>query len=276
MLISNDDYIAEIIDEAPYVLDKFTLQLYLYVEGKPPIPLSSSVLIKTYQNHYLLTAAHVIKENPINTVFVLNPGSGGITLSGECISSEIAKNEVSNRTDIAVIKLNHALMEPISKLKKEFFDITTYNLDYYSREDFYLIYGYPVSKTKRIGSRKTIQSRPFNFLTGITDIPIKEIDRPWTIQMMFTKNRIIKLKTGERIKAPNPVGLSGCGLWSLEQILYQKEDKPRFQLKGILIEYERDRSILVCTKMNIICQLLINKFKEPLPGPKSLANYDIS
>jgi hypothetical protein len=276
MILNHEEYYSEIMGDASVILEKYTLQLYLYEEGKPPIPASSSVLIKTKDNHYLITAAHVLVHNPRDTVFILDPGNGAITVSGVLIHSEIDKNEVSNRTDIAIIQLADVLLPIIATLQKEFFDITHYNLDSYPEDDFYIVYGYPNSKTKFIGSKKTIQTAAFKFLTMKSDKPIKNLDKPWTLQVMFTRNKVTRLKTKEINKAANPRGLSGCGVWTFENVIYQKEDKPKLLLKAILIEYEKDRSLFVCTKMNMIAQLLINRFNESLPKPLSLSTLNIS
>ncbi|MDQ3015161.1 MAG: S1 family peptidase [Bacteroidota bacterium] len=275
MITNHEQYFIQIIGDASLMVERFTLQLYLYDKDKPPIPASSAVLIKTYSNRYLITAAHVFIDNPRDSIFILDPGSGGITVAGECIISEIHKNEVSNRTDIAIIQLNEALFPVIDKLKKDYFDITTYNLDYYNKNELYIVYGYPNSKTKLLKGKKKIQTTPFKFLTKQTTHPIKEVDKPWTIQVRFTRNKISRLNTNEINNAPRPVGLSGCGIWDYESILYQKEDGPVLRLKAILIEYIDNRSILICTKMNMITQLLINRFNEQLQPPESLANYNI-
>lgn len=274
MILNHDEYTIEIMGDASIILEKYTLQLYLYKDGELT-PAASSVLIRTLKNYYLITAAHVLIHNPKDSVVILDPGNAAITVSGESVLSEIEGNEASDRTDIAVIKLHRDLFSAIDNLGKEFYDITNYNLDNYSSEDFYILYGYPISKTKFDMPKKTIKTMPFKFLTMETKKKIKKIDRPWTLQIGFTKNKISRLNTNELNQAPNPVGLSGGGVWSFENIIYQKEAGPKMLLKAIVIEYEKDRSILVCTKINMIAHVLIHKFHEQLTNPLSLAKINI-
>lgn len=59
-------------------------------------------------------------------------------------------------------------------------------------------------------------------------------------------------KPSEMNMAPDPSGISGCGLWYVPSYF---ESIPRFFLTGIMIEHHKEKNAMVATKAGFVLAL---------------------
>ena len=275
-IINEEEYFRQTFSDLAKEVESYTLQLFYLSDEQVPIPIASSILIKSFRNHYLLTAAHVYSGKAADRIFYIRDSDELVSIGGEKLISRIRANHVSNQTDLCIIQLDALSISNIISENKMFFDISGMNLDMdIDKSDLLMLYGYPWRHTNVNQDRKRIIHKPYRYLTKLTDHPDKDYVQPWLVQVKYTKNKAGRLGQTHTHRGPEPEGMSGGGIWKPTRTLYDKNESITYCLVGIMTEYLRDRSIIVGTRMNIINDALVYRFKEPIVPARSLLKYDI-
>lgn len=243
-------YIIQIIDRLSKPIEGHSIQFFSNSNpGDPnhkPKPLGSGVLLKYGKNHYITTAAHVLAELGQTHIGVYTRVKDFF----EVISSSMIES-----SDIAVWKVepDHAVdiapedwWYPIEK--------SIFNHNEVSEEK-YFIYGFPAKKYKIDPQSKAIIQYPLRYFTrGYSSSPHARnanYDPNINLLMEFHKNKIRDIKTGIKETAPDPYGMSGCGLWFL--------DEHGFRLAGIMTEWKQPKEhipALMGTRIDEVFKLI--------------------
>lgn len=223
---------------------------HLFVPDGPDLVKShaSGVLIRYAENHYLLTAAHVVDGYDINHICIPRFNkSTFVTLGGKWHRLDPEIDRDKDKIDLAFLQLDS---ESISILLEEgysFLDEKNIGLNHELKNySCYLILGFPASKSKYNKYTNNISEERFLYMTK----PISSLD--WLKNGDFDKDRNICLirkemginqKTGQKCQMPDPRGISGGGLWFFDDI------NGTYSLIGIMIEYTK--SLYVATKIDV-------------------------
>lgn len=217
-------------------IDKCTIELWHAVELKDPISkfllCGSAVLITKRENYYLLTAYHVFKDNKLDQK-MLHLGGDFVSLGGEILNSP--------KFDIAVLHFTDSdLVKQISK-EYQFLDFSHLKLNHRTtlNELKYLLYGFPSSraKLKRDPNYTRFSYRPSRYTTEVISATNIHID------VGYTKTEGV----------PDPVGMSGSGLW---YTLDADTLNTSVQLVGLMVEWHPQSNFVRAVKIDYVCRVI--------------------
>lgn len=240
-------------------------------ESSPPEPVGTGVLIKYEDNHFIVSAAHVLqpyatkqKRNPYSEesdyddsqeafLSLVNIGfyHDGFYYPIKEVTFTNITGEVEDLIDIAVIKLEIEIVEELSG--KQFVD---YNLIEFNHtvttQNRYFVYGYPAEWTD-LKSDKIIR-KPFKIITSGIDASTVgglKFDAQYNLLIGYDPKSLVG-KNGNVLNIFSPNGISGCGLW------YYGTDG-QLKLLGIMTEnkIEKERMpFMMATRIDIVIDIL--------------------
>lgn len=236
-------------------------------DGKIIIPIATCILATVEKQDFLFTAGHVIHENDPEDLGIMIERNFHI-LIGETRYINPEFNEEYDKIDIAVMKLDESLADI---LKSRYKFLTTYNLEIEHNliydEPKYLIVGYPWRKSRPNPIKKTITAKPLvfaGFLAGEDAYKELKLNKETNIILNFTQKKVFDAKTDLRRKYVSPEGISGCGIWFLEKLIYAPNEGPILKLIGVITSQDRNKKYLKATRTDVINEILINDFKLSL------------
>ena len=264
---NNDPRRIKLINAAHIALT-VTCQLYQRVdEDSEKFTANGCVVLFSHNDtFYCFSNAHVLADHQLGKTFFLLKDGTSVTVGGELFYSLPLNSEHRNddTLDISIVKLNLPVVEYLIRNGQRFLTIdqilTGFSL---SKENRVLIAGYPASKTKIDIKTNNLK---FNPLISRTIPYLRKLNND-----LFTKDyhHIVEFpiksfketSTGQRMRAPQPYGISGSGLWLLLEengITYIPI------LIGILSEYHENNAILISTKIDLFIGLLKQKFDSTI------------
>lgn len=223
----------------------------------------SGFFLKTDDNYYMITAAHVVDESkniliPIAQKEILLPlvythiiG----TPKGKSKDEDKGEDRDEDKIDIAICKLDHSFGQNLEKYYK-FVEFSRIKFNHQpSKDDMYLASGYHATGIKYNKKTKKTSAVMRSLLTKL-NIPFMTHKHSQSFKNHIFTSIFRKLKkAGSDILNTryNPHGISGSGLWLLEQTekdgIYELDVK----LVGINIEFwDEDILSLISTKIDLI------------------------
>lgn len=261
------DNAGEIVNEAAREILHYTPQLFCRSETGPlkPEAIASSVLLRVNERSFLVTAAHVLKYfHPVNIGIMI--GSDFYILNGEVKYTDISVSSINNKVDLAVWRLHEDVADDLSKQYK-FLDVTQIgDRHIVDTRPCYLVVGFPVSRTKRNPEKQIIKPDPFVYLTKIAEQKYYDkltFDNQQSILVNYQKSKV-KMMSAEKkqiLRGPEPVGISGCGLWHLPSFFVEKGAKVPLILTAIMLEHHNRFNILSATKISLVTDIIRMHFK---------------
>ncbi|HEX7904685.1 MAG TPA: hypothetical protein VF487_12455 [Chitinophagaceae bacterium] len=248
------------------ILLNFTAQLFYYPikstnQNVIPVQVASSVLFKTDNDYFLVTAKHVFSDVKLSDIIILLNDGNAVQLYGEI--GFFIVNKPHDNLDIAILKLD---MEIVKQLEHQYSFLHYKNIDFshdYNETNNYMLLGFINKQTELKG--KTFQSTPFGFLTQLkrmnklSDLRLNDIEN---IALRYNRRKQTFLFNDVKQLGPQDLtGLSGGGIWFVRQYAC----KPHLQycsLVGIMIEQLRgtNRGIVVGTKIYLAFEILEKHF----------------
>lgn len=231
------DFYDDICDKIAKEISKFTPQLFSVKDHKsrlPPRADSSSVLLSVRNRFFLITAGHTIHSYDLNCIGVML-GNDFYTIGGllKCFEPNELNDYDPNKIDMAVFELEHNTVNVI-KEKYQFLQWNKVGLNHSSsNKSPYLTFGYPGQKTKKHYPTKQIIPSPFILRTIGTsnECYIKAgIDTNKIIILAVDQKRVASSFTKEIEILPELGGISGCGVWSIFNLL---GENPQYELVSI-------------------------------------------
>lgn len=245
----------------------FTVQLFRKTTDIEPIdfePWASAFLLELNNNYYLCTASHVYNDVKYIDIGFFIEGYFYI-IEGQISLLKVTESLENDKADIAVCKLTE---ESVSDLKQkyDFLGFENIELDHeISFKSNYIIVGYPITKTKKNTKKRTIKSTPLKLSTkayfGLKQYEKIGRDIKTNILLVFQRYKLYNF-IHQRIIAPKPTGISGCGLWH-----YTDGD---LKLIGIMTEWVSEDAVMVATKIDILISMIRHKFDSSLPQSKTI------
>lgn len=192
----------------------------------------------------------------MNKIGILQHNGDFLILDGDISFFSDDNSEQNIAGDIAVNKLSIAT---VIDLKTEYFFLPEERicLDYVMAEkDYYLMLGYPASKTKKICKRVHIKVTPFKFISqGVLESKLY-----YKLKLTKRTNYLIKFhrKKGRNFinnckqMLPKPKGNSGMGLWLMNGI------NPL--LIGIMTGFNHSETVFIGTRIDLATELIRYRF----------------
>lgn len=243
-------------------IKKYTPQLYYHTYANDaPCPIGTSVLIKTKNNFFLVTAAHIFhKEKIKNIVLFINKYL--YRIAGELNFHEPNdEHHDPHNLDIAVFKLDYIMVD-LLKNYYSFLELQDLELDHFSSNDSrYLVFGYPAQITKQNEFKKTIKAIPMSFETvgvNLHHYYRDNIERNKTIILLGLQNNIKPTNRNSINKISDFAGISSCGVWHVTTL---STESPKYKLVSILTGQDEHKTVFYSTSVNAIRSIIqMNKW----------------
>ena len=257
------------------IINNATLQLWEKTIGTNMLrPCTSSVLISDGSSYYLITCSHTFSTNDNEEVdFGFMLGNTFYYLDGQRVSAPDTIEQ--GNCDMSVVKLEEDTSSILQKNGYSF--ITQEHLAInHIIEDHQQLYvcGYPANRTKRVygddgrpfqlfqSSEEGIETRcypiVYKSIVVYLMLPVTlndnyynqlKIEKHLQYILDFHKDKLSDTK-GRRISLPNPRGMSGCGLWGINQ------SSGEYYLIGIMTDFGENLPLMVATRIDYATELM--------------------
>jgi hypothetical protein len=247
-------------------LVRHTVQFYNKGGDGKLKPFASGVLLKTHDQHFILTASHVADyfEKEENDLFIQVDHKSYINVFGDIKYSDINR---SKGIDIAYIKIASEMLVPMSK---PYIFLTIDQVrNHNKRLDAmnYCVVGFPENNVKREEGK--MRTGADFYLTGALNEKAYEYYSfdPKDFFLLEMKGKGTDIKTGEKTKVNTHFyGISGCGLWYLMYNVNPATNMVSidYRLIGIMTEFKKGKFFcLVANKIHLIIEAfkVIEKLK---------------
>lgn len=236
-----------------------------------PVHIGSCVLIELDGTKYLLTAAHVVDNNDITSLYV--GGEPDLVLfegAGIC-TPKIEDSRKKDRFDFAAFRLTEPI---INKLGAVVYldENQLYTRDSVSNGNCFLALGYPNSKNKKFDNQtKKVSRNPFvysstlkNESTIFTSVGVQ----PTTHHLLDFDHNQSKDENGNIVNSIAPIGASGGGLFYMGNFSNPDFLRPSSKclglLSGILIENIKSQKVIVAVRISLIIDEIKKKSSQAL------------
>ena len=271
-LLTVKDFDKNLLLEIGQILLRNTVQLFKNKSEKGIGGLGSEILFEFEDNYFIITASHnfIYSDEFVGqgiSDFTIQVGEYLYDLKKEIIFGIDKPSYERTKIDLAIIKLKSSNLIDDLKNHKSFLTLSDINFFPNQRitnetnnepSDYYILFGYPGTKTKKVikSYNPTIKDNKFNITAYCqmeylkNKIPQKLIKEGFTNHIFFNKiKKGSDLNFENRIIKPIQNGMSGCGLWEINVDLI--EGKPQLKLVGIFTEFQNDFGISVKLKFAI-------------------------
>jgi hypothetical protein len=265
------------IESLPHLVAA-TAPIFRLSKLEKPQFFATAVLLKVNNCHFALTAAHVLDERSISNLYI---GSGEkVVLLGGSFGTTVppgAGNRKQDRIDIGIVRLSEETVRDMQE--DEFLTLDdTYNLETVTTTGHYVFRGYPISKHKRAIKGGQAEATPYTFV--VVPAPLADYQNAYlnpsiSLLLRFDKQNLW-LPSG-RVVGPDPTGISGGGVWFLDNAFATSPLKPL--LCAIAIEWWKNQhKCVLATKLHVALSLIRSRFPELrpyLPEPPHESKNDL-
>lgn len=249
-----------------------TIPIFRRKDGEP-VAHGTGILLTVDGEFYLLSAAHVLEPQYIDEI-VIPTGSDTWRKIGTHarVSSSIpvGKTREDDMIDVAVVKFGQTLTLDEIKSYHHFLDIDKIDFDHSPDRGMpkYVIFGYPEKGFKFEQEINTIDMNVFVYSTRISEFDkfgkynCNEqehifVDYPKRLRFVSNNNQLKKSQL--------PNGLSGCGLWYIDEEFVKPDQEINYKLVAIMFMYKfKYHRVLIGTKMKYIKAILQGAFKHEM------------
>lgn len=229
-----------------------------------PFQIGSAIFIKIENLHFLVTAAHVLEWNKETSLYV-GTGSKLSLVDGQF---HILSNGGTNQIDLAFMLIKNEIQVKFKNIR--FIGINELDVnDDGNKSHAYLVLGFPNSKNKSINKhKKIVKPNPLIF-TGVSGFKKNTYDKlniyEETHLLVKYNKRKIQDESDKIMFAPDPIGISGGGVWRIRQYgkldTYQSKNyEPK--LVAVLIEWHREHAALMSIRVSALVQALRSLYPE--------------
>lgn len=235
-----------------------------------PCHIGSCILLNINSRKMLLTAAHVIDESKVSTLYLAGGGEL-VPINGECNNTSSPDGDRhKDKFDFAFIQLSDLIVE---KLVDCVFLTEQQLLNSGDQEvgGLYLALGYPNSKNKKVNNcEKKIVLKPLIYTSTLKhdELIFQRIGIKSNTHLLLVYKKKSKDEYGEIDNSVFPTGASGGGLFLVEGMTklesYLPSAKCNGKLVGLLVEWHKDEKVIVATRMSQILSAINHlSFIEP-------------
>jgi len=265
------EYIGEQIDKYSWEILKFTPQLFIKKPAQTslvvPDPNASGVLLNILENYFLITAGHVIENNDPENIGIMIKDKFFI-LNGIIKYVKPTESEQADKIDIAIWKLDNQVASDL-KEKYSFLPLDKIDINHkLDSEPRYLILGYPWKNTKLDKVKMKIIGPPLTFLSNLSnpnEYKRLKYESHSNLLLNYRQKKVRNFKSGTIQQNVSPEGISGCGVWYIPHFLTQPYITPEFKLVGQIIEQNKEKTILIATRIHIVTEVIRRDFGINLP-----------
>ena len=257
------DYYREIQFEASRDAYKSTCH-YLRVENGAPRPHGSGVFVQVGMEKFLFTAAHVTDEVE-SDIYVGTGEHDMLRLGGDLTGNKASGHRNDDRIDIAIIKLDQ---ETVRKLGDQYDFLSSAEIGVnheFKHLAMYQSVGFPATMSKFNRYKNELRSRPFIFTTMPAEAKVYEelnCESFSNVIVHYDKKRVKDYSTNKIQTGPDPLGISGSGLWYIPSQLKTKAEKVNKKLVAIMTEWPKEnRKFWIGTRIDLFTEIIRQKYE---------------
>ena len=271
MQIDNDNpERRKVLSAVKTALDS-TCQLYQWEDESTEqfVANGCAVLFSHGANYYCLSNAHVLADAQLGKTFFVLGNRFQMTVGGDMWFSVPYDSTARNNDflDFAIVKLSHAVARHLLDDGRVFLRLNQFQtISSLGAGDILLLAGYPASKFEIDRQTNRIKFAPFMCRTipYLSEVKIKEFNRGLHHIIQFPIASFRETTTRQRMRAPQPHGMSGSGLWLLEQS--HPDENPIPILIGLLAEYHENQAVMISSKIDLFLDVIRQEFDQSLPN----------
>lgn len=249
--------------------------IYGSTEYGRPFHIGSCFLFERDDTKFLVTAAHIIDDNEVTTLYVAGE-SALVAIVGHSRVS-IAPNEWRSldKVDVAIVKLAEDVLSQLGGVRfiRES-ECILHELSGKARHNCVL--GYPNAINKRydaVGSK--VELGPYQYTSVFIFDPKRKVQTETFAEAHYLIDcdpKWAKDPEGMRIRAIEPKGISGGGVFLLVGLATPEAQydswKCSSKLVGMVIEFRRAFKVLVALRISVIVQIIESSVWHDLPELK--------
>ncbi|MFD2939703.1 S1 family peptidase [Flavobacterium notoginsengisoli] len=217
------------------------------------VPAGSGVFINYKNNHYVVTAAHVLAEHSSDTFVILHDKE--LIIGGKLISSPMpaSGDRKDDKIDISILKIDS---QSVDDLLTRFtpIDVSEIETNHILKNTAtYFCVGFPLTRTKKIWGKDEIKSLGFTYQSeAIINFDFEKFgfNKTSTYAIKYD-GEVTSAKIPQVHLSPKIIGISGSGLWH-----FYGENKK--SLIGIVLERinEPSNKAILATKIEIVLKMI--------------------
>ena len=225
---------------------------------------------------FIASAAHVFDENDITTIYTFLDGEQQIIEGEVHVTTKPENDRNKDKLDVAVFKVSNTL---IPKFRTSYTPVTIKDIevnDVPKGKKYYAFIGHPANKTKpKYGTTKT-KSEVFSYFGTVASSNTYEQLSifPYShIIVGFDPKKCLD-ENGTRCTFPKAKGMSGGGVWLLEDLNKHSSQSHVNKLVGIGIENHKNPKVMVGTRIGAVIEFIKRKFPDCKNLPET--NFEIN
>lgn len=243
-------------------------------EKNKPYLVGTGVVLEFESNIFIASAAHVFDENEFTTLYTFLDGKQ-LVIEGEIHATTKPEND-RDKLDVAVFKVKaHMASQFRSTYSPVFIEDIDVN-DIPGPIKYYAFIGHPTNKTKPKHGTSIIKSEIFSYFGSVASesaykqLSISEYSH---IVVGFDPKKCLD-ENGSRYNFPKAKGMSGGGVWLLEDLSHHSSKSHVNKLVGIGIEDHKNPKVLVGTRIGAVIEAIKRKYPDCSNLPKT--NFEIT
>lgn len=221
----------------------------------------TGVLLRIDTHYFLISAAHVFDQAGDDLFFTQSvaPDEKKCVVYRTDAPGGVRKND---KIDLGFCKLTPTIARQLVDAGHSFLGVDALEMDAVAPiAGKYSFTGYPGSKTKTLVREKILRPKPYEYsLLAMPDAALRSAN--WTPEIhlggLFERSKMA-YPAGEQITAPEPLGMSGGGVW------IKQSPQDDYRLVGIGIEWDGRNSMLIGVRIGLLVPMIKNRFPETIP-----------
>ncbi|MHA2061781.1 MAG: hypothetical protein ACW963_05780 [Candidatus Sifarchaeia archaeon] len=245
-------------------------------ERSKPYLVGTGVVLSIDSQIFIASAAHVFDENEITSIYTFLEGKDQI-IEGEIqATSKPGNNRDEDKIDIAILKVDDSL---IPKFMSTYCPVTIDEIDVNDiphSKKYYAFIGHPTNKTKPKFGTTIMKREMFSYMgTIVTQKAYQQLDLSIYSHIVigFDPKKCIA-EDGIRYTFPKPKGMSGGGVWLMEDLNSHSSRSYVNKLVGIGIEDHKNPEVMVGTRIGAVIEVIKKGFPDCKNLPKT--NFKIN
>lgn len=222
----------------------------------------TSVLVSHRELPFLVTAAHVLRENGQRYPLYLSLKNENVFLSGPAHVTPAPLDPDGDDLDIAFfdLRLNYGLANSLVGHHMISLEDPTPEQEPISARQHFFVFGFPWRKALHNKENRTMAIKPLRYFTDLDNrnMIYAKYKRPKTNHLIVRYNRKQTIdQARQKVTAPKPAGTSGGPLF---RVLVDDQDVARmFILEGILTEWQGNE-VMIATRKSALRDFIDSRY----------------
>jgi hypothetical protein len=243
------------------LLTRYAVPLYRYDARRRPEQFATGFFVRVDQAHFLVSAAHVLRESQQRNLFFYAAQKTLRHLRGRITTTGDAGGFVHDPLDVAVLRLEGNAVPPFPEVEKVALDLSALRPEYLPRSaKQYVVVGFPATKSRidPLSRRAIVQAYAYDSASiGDAAYEAHELSAATHIILPFDRKRTLATN-GLTVAFPKPQGMSGSPIL----VLYEADEfvmktEPGFALVGVAVRSLPGAKILVGTDVRFVREMIL-------------------